>query len=127
MPYHRDKREACGFCRQPLPDNIWKELDAHFSKESSQLENDLEYLIKNIESEVDSLKTITDIERSSFDLSIQNSFEEENISLKSSIKLYKKELKEIADSLTQRKKDLFNKAKCPDIKDNEANIIKVDM
>jgi len=39
VPLHKDKRDTCAFCRQNLPHDIWQIFDAHFSKESSDLES----------------------------------------------------------------------------------------
>jgi wobble nucleotide-excising tRNase len=46
---HRNKREVCGFCNNPLPSDIWTRLDAHFNEESKQLRTELEEQIHNLE------------------------------------------------------------------------------
>ena len=33
ITHHREKRETCGFCGQPLPSDLWNKLDAHFNEE----------------------------------------------------------------------------------------------
>ncbi|MDD5229315.1 MAG: AAA family ATPase, partial [Methylococcales bacterium] len=38
---HKDKRDSCGFCGKPLPDDLWNKLDAHFSEESKTLRRDI--------------------------------------------------------------------------------------
>lgn len=34
---HKDKRTSCGFCGNPIPNDLWETLGAHFSQESEAL------------------------------------------------------------------------------------------
>lgn len=123
MPHHREKRKRCGFCRQPLPDDLWNELDAHFSKESSLLEKNISILIGDIKSEVESLNSIDILDRDSFYSSEKDSFEASHKLLKSAIQAYKKELKAIINVLAKREQNLFSSITCPELQDDGTKII----
>jgi wobble nucleotide-excising tRNase len=47
---HKGKRDTCGFCGNPISEDLWSKLDAHFSKES-------EALREEINTQIASLKT----------------------------------------------------------------------
>ena len=40
--HHKDKRNKCAFCGNPITEERWSELERHFDKESEQLENDID-------------------------------------------------------------------------------------
>lgn len=122
IPYHRDKRETCGFCRQPLPDALWKELDAHFSKESSDLDEGLKKHIETVEAEIESIKTVMTISRENFYTSKRAAFDELKKALDEETKAYEKELNSIVKALRSRRGDIFKPAMCADPADNTGAI-----
>jgi wobble nucleotide-excising tRNase len=122
MPYHRDKRTICGFCRQPLPEKLWEELDAHFSKESSELDEALTRQIAVLENEIESSNTILAVGKDEFYPSKRAAFDELREKLNNEIKIYQKELKSQVKSLKQRQADIFKVRPCPDLSDNSGVI-----
>lgn len=46
---HKDKRDACGFCGNPISEDLWSKLDAHFSKESEALREEINAQIASLE------------------------------------------------------------------------------
>ena len=61
IEHHKKKRTTCAFCGSILPDDLWDKLDAHFSKESEILREDLKTLIEAIYTEKESAEKITTI------------------------------------------------------------------
>lgn len=49
--HHKNVRNQCAFCGNKIDQSRWDELDKHFDLESEQLENDIDSLINEIESE----------------------------------------------------------------------------
>jgi wobble nucleotide-excising tRNase len=46
--YHREQRNTCAFCGGILTEARWKELDAHFSKESEELKEEIQKEIQKL-------------------------------------------------------------------------------
>ena len=117
MDYHRDKRSTCSFCGQPLPKYLWEKLDAHFNKESFDLENRIKSQIASIESEINSLSKIELPERESFYASVRPSFEEVRSKFHKTLSAYKNENNRLLKELDARREDIFNPRQCPNFKD----------
>jgi wobble nucleotide-excising tRNase len=66
IPLHNDKRDACAFCRQNLPSNIWQVLDAHFNKESSDLESAVDSCLTLIAAEINAIPEFVSLTGASF-------------------------------------------------------------
>ncbi len=49
IEYHRNKHNKCAFCGNEIDPDRWKELDAHFSRESEELKQLIEAKISTIE------------------------------------------------------------------------------
>jgi wobble nucleotide-excising tRNase len=115
MPHHRNKRDTCAFCRQPLPSDIWEVLDSHFSKESTDLESEIDGCLTSITGELDKLASIITVEGASLYAAERKTFEVAKASLDHNLKLYKADLKNLAKSLSERKARLFEAIACPQI------------
>lgn len=115
--YHRDKRSTCGFCGQPLPFDLWEKLDAHFNKESSDLEKELSRKILATEKEIEAASTISLPEKDCFYVSVQASFESRRTNLQNVLKIYQVELKKILKQLQARQRNIFEARETPDIDD----------
>ena len=117
MAYHRDKRDTCGFCGQALPSDLWLKLDAHFNKESSELEEELKRQIKAIESEIEAASGILIPEKDSFYASERAAFESQRQDFQATLKTYQAEIKKILKQLQARQKDIFKAKSCPEVTD----------
>lgn len=122
MSHHRGKRSTCGFCGQQLPDDLWEKLDAHFSKESSELEDELSCQIKTIEEEIEAASNIHLPEKESFYVSERLTFEAKRKELQGALKTYQAEIKKILKQLQARQKDIFKTRKTPDVVDVSADL-----
>ena len=123
MPYHRAKRETCGFCRQPISENLWKELDAHFSKESTELDEQLIKSIEAVNAEIVSLKEVVTVKKENFYSTKRAEFETQQKSFETEAKTYEKELNSIINALRARQADIFKPGKCIVPADNTSIII----
>ena len=117
MNYHRDKRSTCGFCGQPLPKDLWEKLDAHFNKESFDLENRIISQIASIESEINSLSEIELPERESFYTSVRSLFEEIKGKFHKTFSFYKNQNNKLLRELHARQENIFKPRRCPNFKD----------
>jgi wobble nucleotide-excising tRNase len=108
IPLHKDKRNDCGFCGQPLPIDLWGKLDAHFNKESEQLEISIQKQIEFVENEKSLISTINSINANSFYSSFHTSYNQITEKLDLEINNYKTSLDNLLDILRNRSTDIFN-------------------
>lgn len=107
ISHHRDKRDVCAFCRQSLPHDIWKVLDEHFSKESGELESDLENAITAVQGEIAALTGLTMLKSDQFYTEERSIFHASSQKLVDELNIYKKDLEMLENSLETRKNNLF--------------------
>lgn len=124
MDYHRDKRSNCGFCGQPLPKDLWAKLDAHFNKESSNLEDKVKRQVEYVKSEVNSLSGIRLPEKGNFYTSVRSSFEEIKDKFHETLSAYRDENDRILEELQARQEDIFKPRQCSNLKDFSKEISK---
>ena len=122
MVYHRNKRQTCGFCRQPLPDGLWEQLDAHFSKESSDLEAEIQVRISSVEDEIRRIEAIPLPKKGSFYTSEAALVESESEQLANVVKQYSGQLSVLLKQLKARQRDIFKPKECPELTDYSAPI-----
>ncbi|GJJ01003.1 hypothetical protein RugamoR64_15410 [Duganella rhizosphaerae] len=122
IPHHRSKRETCAFCRQPLPSDIWEVLDAHFSKESSALEKEIDDCLATIAGELNKLSSIVSVDGQSLYIAERKTFDTAKTSLEQNLKLYKADLKTLSNSLNERKTKLFEVIPLPVV---EFEVVKI--
>jgi wobble nucleotide-excising tRNase len=122
IPQHRDKRKNCGFCGQTIPEGLWKKLDEHFSKESSDLEDLLQTAINSINKEREGIKSIITIESKDFYSTFQAQFEDAKKALEDEVAQYILTLDRIIKSLQHRIGDIFTPEKIAPLTDNTSDI-----
>lgn len=105
---HKGKREACGFCGSTITVERWEKLENHFDEESSKLENDLDALIKKIETEKKSVSSALSINNALFYSKFHNQLSALDEKLTSAVSSYTSALDELAFQLNSRKDDLLN-------------------
>ncbi|OLU30661.1 AAA family ATPase [Pseudomonas sp. PA27(2017)] len=113
IPHHRDKRDVCAFCRQSLPHDIWQTLDEHFSKESGDLEKDLENTIDAVKSEIATVAGLITLRNDQFYTEQRSSFDTCSQALADELGIYKKDLEGLKKLLEARKNDLFQPVELP--------------
>lgn len=107
MGHHREKRDTCAFCRQDLPHDIWQVLDEHFSKESADLETELDAAITSVTNEIDTVAEHNSLAGAQFYADERTKFEESSKALSQALAVYKKDLETLKKALETRKNNLF--------------------
>lgn len=120
---HKDKRTTCGFCANPLPKDLWDQLDAHFSKESEELRTGLEKHYEQVLKAEGNLASFIKLNKDQFYPSLQSKLEEVYESWHSAVKSYGDNLKLIAAELDNRKKNIFVEITISEIHDVSENIL----
>ncbi len=126
MGHHRDKRSTCAFCRQDLPHDIWKVLDEHFSKESSDLETALDAAITAVTNEIGTIAGLNIFTGVQFYTDERFAFEASSKALLQALAVYTKDLEAPKKLLETRKNNLFQpvslKAPFHDAKEIERHV-----
>lgn len=113
MPHHRDKRDTCAFCRQELPHDIWQVLDSHFSKESTELEADIDSSIASVDAEIRRIPTFLTLTSDKFYAEERIDFDGSKKSLDACLDVYKQDLEALKAALQKRKNSLFQTVALP--------------
>jgi len=108
VDHHKGKRETCAFCRNPLSTDLWDKLDAHFNKESEQLTNEIDGLVAEIETEIESCDSVLCVSEEDFYSAIRPRLAEEAKALDEALRGYISSLHSVITSLTARRKDIFS-------------------
>ncbi len=114
LSLHKEKRETCAFCRQTLPHNIWQLLDAHFSKESTDLESAIDDCLTSVTDAIAEIPAFVTLTGDMFYSEERVSFERSKKALDEELAIYKQDLKALETSLTTRKNNLFHIVEIPD-------------
>ncbi len=119
---HRGHREACGFCGQMLPDDLWERLDAHFNKELGELEAALRAQLVAVENENVAIKSIPLPDRASFYASNREEFDDAKREFEIQLKVYETELKRLAEQIKRRLSNLFQPIEIEVLSDNSSKL-----
>jgi wobble nucleotide-excising tRNase len=113
MHHHRGKRETCAFCRQTLPQGIWQVLDSHFSKESTELESEIDSSIASVDAEIRRIPTFLTLTSDKFYSEEGIVFDARKNSLETCLDVYKQDLEALKTALQKRKNSLFQTIDLP--------------
>lgn len=122
MALHRNSRSKCGFCGSPLPDDLWEQLDRHFSKEAKNFERELSQLLESINKEMVSVRDPISMDKSELYPELRDEYENLHFELKQSFEDYKDELRRISKMVKARVEDLFTPQVYSDPKDNTEDL-----
>ena len=53
---HKNTRSSCGFCGSPISEEVWRKLDSHFNRESTELRDKITIQVGLLEKAQDALK-----------------------------------------------------------------------
>ncbi|WP_207239126.1 AAA family ATPase [Pseudomonas sp. GW456-L15] len=113
IPHHRNKRDECAFCRQSLPHDIWQTLDEHFSKESEDLEINLDKAITAVRNERVSVASWNTLRSDQFYVDERSAFETSSSALSGELDIYLKDLEMLEKQLDARKNSPFQPLSLP--------------
>jgi wobble nucleotide-excising tRNase len=122
---HQGQRSTCGFCCSPLPTDLWEKLGNHFSKESLDLEKEIDALVQKISIEKKNIATISTVERSELYSIYHSEFDALNSRLEEAIRSYEESLVTLENELDARKGDIFSERVPVEISDNTKAMLEV--
>lgn len=114
IEHHKGKRDACGFCGQTLPNDIWQKLDAHFNQESKALDDDLKKELLNVNQELAKIPSIQ-LTDNQFYSEQQIDFNSYKKNFEGALKLYKQDLEQLKSALEARQENLFKPVDFPEL------------
>lgn len=122
---HKEKRESCGFCGNPIDDALWIKLDAHFSKESEDLRKEIKSKIDNLEQAKKNLDSFFTLVKEQFYSNLHSQFDSIQKEWNSTTKTYSKSIDQLILSLREREKDIFREKELEAISDVSQSILDV--
>ncbi len=114
IEHHKGKRDACGFCGQTLPNDIWQKLDAHFNQESKALDDDLKNELLNVNQELAKIPSIQ-LTDNQFYSEQQIDFNSDKKNFEGALKLYAQDLEQLKSALKARQENLFKPVDFPEL------------
>lgn len=122
---HKDKRDSCGFCGSPLPQDLWGKLDFHFNKESEELRGSILGLVFDVESEIKRAVSLPKIDVASFYASFRVEVLSAEVQINSLLTEYRAVLEGLVDAIQSRLGDIFHPKEFVDAKDFGPAIVAV--
>lgn len=114
---HKGVRDTCGFCGNPIDHNLWKKLDAHFSKESEALRAEIKLKIDKLEQSKINLTDFFTLSKDDFYSNLHSGFETMQKQWNSTTKTYIKNIDVLISGLSEREKDIFKAKEISSITD----------
>ncbi|KAA6334302.1 hypothetical protein EZS27_017367 [termite gut metagenome] len=114
---HREVRETCGFCGSPIDKSLWDKLDAHFSKESENLRNEIKNKIDQLGQAKINLDSFFSLTKEQFYSNLVPSFEAIQKQWITTIKAYSQSIDSLISELKERENDIFKERELADIPD----------
>lgn len=105
---HKNTRDICAFCNNPISESRWQELDKHFDEESAHLEKNIDALLNKLETEQSTVSKALTIDKSLFYSKFHAKLDELDKILKEAVAQYNKSLESLTTQLKNRKEDILN-------------------
>lgn len=122
---HKDKRNKCGFCGNPIPDDLWEKLDAHFNKESEDLREELKSEIGALETAKTAIGNFIKLTKDSFYVDLASKFEAIQKKWEKMANSYSTSLDKLIQKLQERESDIFKEKKIGKVKDESENALNI--
>ena len=107
--HHKNKRDDCAFCGNPITDDRWEKLDKHFDKESEMLQKDIDALIDRIDVEKSTTSSALTIDKTSFYSKFHEALDELGDKLEKSLIKHLESLDALTAQLNARKDSILNR------------------
>lgn len=103
---HKNGRTTCAFCGSTISEERWAILHKHFDDESRNLEEKIEYLVKEIETEIAAVSDGFIVDTNIFYSKYQKDIEQLSQSYSEAAKKYIEQLRLIKEQLIKRKDNI---------------------
>jgi wobble nucleotide-excising tRNase len=120
---HKGKRETCGFCGNSIDKSLWDKLDAHFSKESEKLRNELKLKIDQLEQIKKNIGGFFSLTKEQFYSNFFTLFETLQKQWNITIETYSQSIDSLIFELKEREKDIFKVRELANIPDISQTIL----
>ncbi|MFM9825075.1 AAA family ATPase [Flavobacterium sp.] len=120
---HKGLRDTCGFCGNPINENLWEKLDAHFSKESEELRKEIKLKIDKLEQSKVNLSEFFNLSKDDFYSNLHSEFDTLQKQWSSATKTYIKSIDILISELSEREKDIFKAREISNISDVSESIL----
>ena len=104
---HKNKRDDCAFCGNPIDDDRWVKLDKHYDEESEKLEENIDSLIKDIEMEKTDVSSALKVDKRLFYSSFHDELEVFDRRLSEVLGKYLESLESLIGQLKERKSNIL--------------------
>jgi wobble nucleotide-excising tRNase len=122
---HKGKRTTCAFCGNPISAELWEKLDAHFSKESEELRENIEQLKLKLTKSKTLVQSFINLKPEQFYVDIQASFTNLLSDWESQIDKYNSNIDILIEKLTMRNDDIFQNFQLELIENNSGDILEL--
>ncbi len=122
---HEGKRYSCAFCGNPIDNELWKKLGAHFSKESEELRNEIDTKINNLKKSKEGLSSFISFNDGNFYSLFQKDIKEHIEKWETLKENYNKNIEQLINKLNDRKKDIFKAFELEPISDVSDDILEL--
>jgi len=122
---HEGKRDSCAFCGNPIDDELWKKLDAHFSKESEELRSEIDTKINNLKKSKERLSSFISFKDEDFYSLFQKDIREHIEKWEILKESYNQNIEQLINKLNDRKKDIFKAFELESISDVSDDILEL--
>ncbi|QHI39014.1 hypothetical protein IMCC3317_44140 [Kordia antarctica] len=120
---HKEIRDNCGFCGNPIPADLWSKLDLHFNKESEELRNRIRIKVVALNNAKDAINKFVSLKKEDFYQKLHPEFEILEEEWKINCESYINALNQLISSLELREKDIFNSTIRPECTDTSDEIL----
>jgi wobble nucleotide-excising tRNase len=120
---HKDKRDTCGFCGNPIPEDLWSKIDAHFSKESEALREEINTQIASLKTAQQSINNYLKLDKDSLYASLHIRCENLLKSWQILRTSYSNNIECLINELQAREKDIFTVRTAIEIDDISDDIV----
>jgi len=120
---HKDKRDTCGFCGNPISEELWSKLDAHFSKESEALRKEINDQITSLKTAQQGINNYLKLDKDSLYASLHIRCENLLKSWQELRTSYSNNLECLINELQVREKDIFTVRTAIEVDDVSENIV----
>jgi wobble nucleotide-excising tRNase len=123
IAHHKNKRVNCGFCGNPIPDDLWGKIDAHFNKESEDLRKEINTQIEALKRSKEGISNYLKLNKDLFYLDLHTRLEDYLSSWELLKSTYLGNLDKLVVALDEREKDIFTQKPELDIEDVSEQIV----